>query len=330
MLIEFSLRMYFAVSNNAYRVLVNPRELVFSYYKNLSQFNELNIDKNDEKLDILLLGGSVLHKYWGDVESSLIEELNKDLNCNFKIYNLSFPAHTSLDSRNKLNFLEDQNFDIVVLYHGINELRFNNCPKEMFDSSYNHVGFYREISPLMSSISNFTIMPFAFNFITVRIDNFKSQPKYLSTQSPRSEWTHYGREIRTYNSFKSNLTYTIDYANTIGAKLIVPEFAYYITDNYSQESFENGLLDYSDNRCPIELWGEKENVEIGLNLSNKLIRELNSDPTLKGKMYSIDLPSAIPKSKLYYNDICHFTRSGSEIFAKEISLKIQDYCQLEK
>ena len=40
-LIEFSTRAYFAVVNDNYRVLTNPRELVYSYYQTLNEIRDV-------------------------------------------------------------------------------------------------------------------------------------------------------------------------------------------------------------------------------------------------------------------------------------------------
>jgi hypothetical protein len=72
------------------------------------------------------------------IERLLDEKLNYRASRTACIHNASHPAHTSLDSLYKYRELQDKSFDLVIIYHGINKTRANNCPPHVFQADYSH------------------------------------------------------------------------------------------------------------------------------------------------------------------------------------------------
>ena len=91
---------------------------------------ELQIEAENKQIDVLLLSGSVLNKLYEIIKTEMQQQLPRRFDCPVVISNLAVSSDTSLDSRVKYELLEDRHFDVVVLYHGINEVRFNNCPEK--------------------------------------------------------------------------------------------------------------------------------------------------------------------------------------------------------
>ena len=105
----------------------------------------------DDLYDVLILGGSVVSDGFGSVGAQLAEELTARHGVRVRVHNVGARAHTSRDSLLKYRRLWRQKFDLVVVYHGINEVRANNCPPDLFREDYSHYSFYRNVDRLLSS-----------------------------------------------------------------------------------------------------------------------------------------------------------------------------------
>ena len=155
---EFAFRSFYAVSYKNASILLKPFHVIDRYYNGFTE--EIDFEKDDHAdYDILMLGGSVLTDQWGSIAPELDSYLEEQ-GLNVRIHNLAMPAHTSLDSRLKYENVAKNGYDLVLLYHGINETRFNNCPPEMFKDDYTHVDFYAKVYNLMhNSFSRYSITP---------------------------------------------------------------------------------------------------------------------------------------------------------------------------
>lgn len=314
-LFEFSLRAFYSIKHKNTNILVYPQSLIKKYYP--ESFNHIyrNNEQNDDSINILFLGGSAINKDWSHIEKILKDTLSQKYPFEFNITNCAVPAHTSLDSRIKFDLLKNQNFDIILLYHGINELRFNNCPDTIFDKDYRHVEFYANTKGLTGKMSNYTILPHVINSIKLRIKQSFGFNQWLSIGAPRhKKWIKHGDSIKTKSSFYQNYKYIINNSKQRGIDVIIPTFAFYVPQNYSIEKFKNKDLDYCNYKSPIEMWGAKENVIKGIKTHNKLICD-----NFKFKYaHIIDMDSLIGKNKKNFDDICHFTKDGSKEFVSII------------
>ena len=74
---------------------------------------------------------------------------------------MSQGAHTTLDSYLKHKALHNKTFDVVVIYHGINEVRANNSPPEIFKPDYSHYAWYelRYLDDRYMPTINISIIP---------------------------------------------------------------------------------------------------------------------------------------------------------------------------
>src|SRR5262245_15033361 len=69
---------------------------------------------SDGSYNVLLLGGSVLSRFQGDIGERLRAKLEERIGPTVRVVNLSYPGRTSRESLMKYARLEDRRFDLVV------------------------------------------------------------------------------------------------------------------------------------------------------------------------------------------------------------------------
>lgn len=320
LLFEFSMRCFYAFSFEKYNIIWRPFALMEHYYPGFLKVYDAEIEEGNEVFDVLLLGGSVLTPMWGNVQDSLHLLLSQQVNKPVEIYNVAYAAHTSRDSRLKYEMLKDKHFDAVVLYHGINEVRFNHCPKEMFQSEYNHVDFYAKVNKIIGQKwSEYTVLPLVFiqlktNILTKYADD-NYMPLHAPVKSKHKDWLDFGLDVKTAESFRNNYLEIIRLSIERDQKLIMPQFAFYIPDNYSLELFSQKKLDYGRHRNPVELWGSIETVSEGILSHNAICQEM----AVKYQLSTFDANKEIDKTSSNFDDLCHFTPKGSASFALNVT-----------
>jgi hypothetical protein len=292
------------------------KHLFYPEVKSIGQ----SYEDNDSKLSILILGGSVLYKDYGDFKENLERGLEERLNEKVNVYNASFPAHTSLDSYYKYKMLQDKHFDYIFFYNSINELRTNNAPTAKFKDDYSHYSYYYLLNQLMSDpLSDFTVTPFTLKFIVNSILEKMQIRVYVPAHTPREKWTKYGIYIKSAESFISNISNISKIAEKKRERLIIGTFANYIPEDYSRDKFERDIKGNEDRYFPVELWGEPKNINAGLILHNYLLHDFvlrHHDVML------VDLETMIPKNREFFGDVCHLTEEGCSILAEYVSSSI--------
>jgi len=271
-----------------------------------------NLEQYDENgFNVLLLGGSVLTEDWGRVPQSLEEKLKPLLDKDIGIINLAAAAHSSLDSAYKYEWIKDKHFDLIVFYHGINEVRANNVPPGLWKRDYSHYSWYDEVNfyfqhPWLHKTG--LVLPYFVKHLLVQLDRkVINRDRYVPEHTPRPEWLGYGDDIKTRESFRDNLQKVIATAGVRGEPLLVMTYAYYLPESGKYEegsSFEKF----------IEVWGEQKNIILGVRAHNEVIRELAS----QGSFIFLDQERMINNNKISFSDICHFSHKGSEAFAENI------------
>ena len=321
LLLEFSLRYFLKIRDKA--SFFDPKTIIYYYYPELKEITETPISNNDKFFDILILDGSALNDKWGNVKSELYKQLEGTGMKNVKIYNVAVPAHTSLDSRIKFEWLKDKDFDLVIFYHGINEVRFNNCPDSFFKSNYLHYLWYNEIINIVKHKEiKYTVIPYLIESLKIGIQKKFKLRKYASIYNPDPEWVKYGAKIKTSSEFRKNLEQIIKLAGLKNTPVMVMTFAYYIPSDYSLDKFNSKKLDYSKHRSPLEWWGNPENVKSGMDAHNQVLKNVVSTNTYR-KLYFIDMNNLIHKNGKNFDDACHFTQEGSREFASYMIPVIQ-------
>ena len=287
--------------------LVQPARYLELYYPGILELQELSVSRSDDTVDVLFLGGSVLNEEWGSVGYELANQLEEKVERKVRVHNMAFPSHTSKDSYIKYRLLENQQFDLVVLYHGINEVRFNNCPESVFRKDYKHVSYYRIINSLLHPVSRISVLPFATTYMLAEYWEEERVPRDIPANQ---RWLEYGDTIRTIESFRLNYQQILALSQKRQDPVLLPTFCSYVPENYHLDLFNQHLLDYRKFRSSIEVWGKPNQVVKGVRAHNQVIREWN-------KM-AVDVDSVMHKNGQNFDDICHFTEQGSAEFVRII------------
>jgi len=307
---EGAFRAYYAVRWSQAEILLRPAAIREVYYPGLETFRHESISADNGSLDILLLGASVLDTSWSTVEAELSKRLAADYMEPVRIHNLSVPAHTSLDSRIKYELLAHHHYDLVVLYHGINELRFNNCPDSFFANDYAHIAHYPRVRALAGKASAFSILPHAFQELTTPF-----QRSRLSKDTPgKEEWLAHGAHIKTADPFYRNYRAIVELAAQHNTPVIMPTFSYHVPADYSIERFEQKQLDYDLHKCAIELWGKPEHVAQGITTHNEVIRSTWENNPETPHVRVVSMHDSLPQNGRFFDDICHLTPTGAHAF----------------
>lgn len=296
--------------------LRKPACILYAVYPELEGVDEQRPVHEDEFYDVLLLGGSSLHRDWGSIEQDLRERLACELGRKVRTFNLAKRAQTSRDSWLKYAALAEARFELVIFYHGINETRANNAPPEIFREDYSHFLWYDVANTLASYHGAASVAsPYTLRFAAVQARAVFRPDQYVSMGPPREAWLQYGRNPRSPASFRSNLSAILDLASKRGDRVLLATFATYAPPNYSVEAFKQWRLDYRLHINPIELWGRPEDVLASVALHNQVVRDLTA--RYPGGLF-VDQAKLMPGSALYFNDVCHFTVPGSAKFVDNL------------
>ena len=282
-------------------------------YRRVEGLRREPVQREAGRINILLLGGSVLYQNWGRVGEFLEAELKEVCKpVHVRVVNLARTAHSSLDSLIKYRLLEDSRFDLVFVYHGINETRNNNVPPELFRDDYSHTEFYADIAvPEAHPESAFFRLPAVLHRM---YNNFMvtSGLRQQLGMREHDKWVEYGCDIKTDRPFRHNLNEMAEIARQRGETLILSTFAIHIPPDYSLEKFKAQELDYAGHRSPIQLWGRPRCVAKGVAAHNRVVKELAQ---AKG-LGLVDLDRYLPRNRENFDDVCHLTPAGSQAFVK--------------
>jgi hypothetical protein len=293
-----------------------PDRILYVPYPELRSVAESPPEPDDRFSEVLLLGGSSLHESWGQVESELLEQLARAGRRDVRLFNLAQPAHTSRDSLLKYEALEGFRFDLVVVYHGINETRANNAPPELFREDYSHLPWYEIANALAPyhGTSRFAL-PYTLRTLGLRIGQALAPGRYAPEDAPREAWLRYAAEPRSAASFEANLAAILAIAARRDEPVLLMTFATWVPADYSYPAFRSKQLDCLLHHSPIELWGRREHVVAALEAHNAIVRRLAADH--EGVVF-VDQARRMPQGGRFYNDPCHFTTVGSQRFAEHL------------
>ena len=296
----------------------NRNHILKAYYPELNELNNIIHNNNRYDYEILILGASVTNNSFGSIRENLEKRLSNQTNQSVRVTNLSRPAHSSLDSFLKYSAIEHPKFDLVIIYHNINELRSNHVPDNLFKSNYTHLDWYATIDKHLSHSDRLT--PFATEYILTLL-SYHLKNRHLSplpNDSVRPEWIHHGKTIKTALPFRKNINAILTLAKKRQTKTLLMTFAYHLPKNYSPSKFSSEALDYTFKKghsFPLSIWGNKETLSIGLESHNAILKDFHqNDPSL----LFVDQNSHIPKNKAYFNDVCHLTDVGGRQFVNNL------------
>ena len=302
----------------------DPARILYAFYPELRRIDALRPTRDDEFFDILFLGGSALNSdwvpdldsAWGQIGQQLREQLAYKGQRKVRIFNLAMPGHTSRDSWLKYATLAEARFDLVLVYHGINEARANNAPPQIFRPDYAHYSWYRVVNALASYHGRAAFaLPYTLRYIAIGVQHALTKGRYVPTHSPREDWVRYGDVPRSAQSFRHNLSAVLDTAARRDDRVLLMTFATYVPDNYSRDAFLQKRLDYGLHLAPIELWGVREHVLATVAVHNEIVRKLATE---HANVWFVDQARLMAGVPGYFNDPCHLTVLGSARFVENL------------
>ena len=296
--------------------LASPTRLYRSFYPMIASLERGAHHEQQDCFDVLMLSGSVLHKDYGDIAHVLRERLTRERGGCVRVTNLSAPAHTSLDSYYKYKHLAGKRFDLVIVYHGINEVRANNCPPSVFKEDYSHFSWYKLINDYEKRAeSRWFVFPYTIKFVVLKVADRLGWSGFLPTHEPDPESTQYGCDVKTEASLRQNISRILEMAARRQEPVLLMSFAFHLPENYTKQRFDEKSLDYTVHTFPVELWGKPECVAAAIAAHNEVVAQLARSATA---VVFVDQDALIPKDGLHYNDICHLTHEGCECFVDNI------------
>lgn len=252
-------------------------------------------DRSDQTFDVLTLGGSVMLQ----VEAALEMRLQQNLDGRVRCFHLATTAHTSRDSWLKYQRLSGQNFDLVIVCHGINDVRMNYWPANQFRDDYTHCPWYANLARDTRS-GRLTLGE--------RLMQFARQ-QGLGPPTPGDY--AYGETLKTADTFEANLGLLAGEAGKRGDRVLLLSMPTYLPDGYTRARFEAGELDYGIGtaRHPVELWGSPTQVRQGIAAHNDRTRTVADRHR---HVQLVDLPERIAATGTNFSDICHLTAVGRQ------------------
>ncbi|MHC4137500.1 MAG: PLP-dependent aminotransferase family protein [Planctomycetota bacterium] len=316
-LVELTCRLVWRISGVSF--LATPNRIHHFFYPELKPVEEAASTRDDGTYDVLALGGSVLE--FGNFDEQLTASLEERYRRPVRVHSLARAAHTSLDSFYKYRRLHGQRFDLVVFYHGINEARANNCPKELFRDDYSHWGWYRLIADYENGGDRLFVLPYTLNFAYTKIGGKTGLIKFVPKHRPGEEWLVHGATIRTERTLRANLDRIREIAAARGDPLLVMTFATHVVEGYTLDKFRAGELDYAGREMPLDLWGKPEFVLRAIAVHNRVVREIAARPDV----HLVDQQAEMPGGRRYFLDVCHLTGEGLGAFVANLVRGIEKH-----
>lgn len=300
---------------------LRPGSIVGCFYPELRKIQQRGTDDGDA-FRVLLLGGSVLHPAWGAFPETLHDVLARRSAREVEIYNAAAAGHATRDSLIKYRHLAAERFDLVIVYHGINELRANNVPAADFRGDYSHIAWYRRLAWIEAhpGLMRWSAVPYALHDVWIGIETLVGRYRPIPRIKPDPELLAHGAELKTPASFQQNLEAILALAHERDQPVLLMSYAYYLAPGYSKSAFRQRALDYGSHRVHVEVWGRPEHVVAGLDAHNAVIRDVAARHP---EVAYVDQEAAIPDGALYWNDVCHLSVSGMLVFAEGIGRELE-------
>lgn len=284
------------------------RLLELLYYPELTPVLEADIRRGDDTFDILLLGGSVLADDYGGAAAKLEKDLERRTERPVRVHNLAVAGHTSRDSYWKYTRLGGKRFDLVVLYHGINEVRANNCPPGIFRADYGHYLWYREVNQLASHPEvGWLVSPFTIERMWMKLRYAWEPDQYVPRNVPREEWLKHGSDLRSPAALETNFRAVLELARERGDRVLLMTFAFDPTP-------QDGIF-------PPSIWGHEANVVAGIRAHNRVIRTLAAERAGDDLLF-VDQARLMPPDDPLFVDICHLSRRGLRRFVNTVGRRV--------
>jgi lysophospholipase L1-like esterase len=209
-------------------------------------------------------------------------------------------SHTSRSSVLKYRLLGEYDFDVVVIYEGINDLFANHVPPALYRDDYAHLGPWYVRGPLLD------------RSVIARL-------VYNNLLAPRIVVAATGSGLRSAESLRANLRELVAAVRAHGGTPVLSTFAWAIPSDYTEERFVKGEAGYQNperyDYCPVELWGPVPWVREGLARQNLAVHEVAHETGAP----LFDAEAAMGKDLRWFGDVCHFSDVGVDVFAQRLA-----------
>lgn len=284
------------------------------YYPELKKTGAIDVAAtDDERLDVLLLGGSVLEQVGPELQRVLEAHCSRPV----QVYNVARSAHTSRDSLLKWRFLQGRHFDVVVVYHGINDVRMNCVAPGLFQDDYSHCAWYAGFESRRAAGS--------VNLPAIVTQTASRAAERIGLGEPAPADLAFGSDIRTPGPFRQNLAEIVAGVAEHQGIAILGTFASFLPDDYSRDGFRRHELGYGTGvyELPVEAWGLPDNVRRTLEAHNRQIRDL-AMATAGPNLRFVDFARRFPADGEHFSDVCHLTEAGIQLWIQTILPIIPD------
>jgi len=258
----------------------------------------------DDRFDLLLLGGSVAEQ----TEKALQTALEKRLGQPVHIYTLARSGQSSRDSQIKFTRLKGKPFDCVLVYNGINDVTQNYVSESDFRLDYTHCHWYASFQKRLQTGR-------------LTLTDVGQDLSLITRSRPGPDSYHFGTTIKTDRAVARNLRYITENAKAAGSRTALMTFAWHVPDDYSLARYKAGTLDYAEGgfHIEVEFWGSPDQVPSIMRAQNEQIRILarETETILIDQENLLDGPQ-------FFSDVCHFTPLGCETFAQNIVRRLFD------
>ncbi|MFO1001716.1 MAG: hypothetical protein U0936_15375 [Planctomycetaceae bacterium] len=274
------------------------------HYRELFTRGLLQSRRSSSERNILLLGASVAEQTGGILESKLTAAAGIPVH----VHNAAVSAHTTQDSLNKLECLIERGaeFDRIIIYHAINDVRMNCVATEDFREDYTHCAWYAAFNRKKET-----------GVMSVRDTVSESLDKLIGLGEPDAAHVAFGDDIKTGPAFRLHMEQMLKIARGAKTPVTLMTFATHFVDGYTKEAFDAKQLGYADGAYELatEVWGKPENVSRGVAIHNDVIRQLSSEHP---DLVFIEMEGELKDIK-YFTDVCHLSAAGLDRFADVVA-----------
>lgn len=289
--------------------LTNRVDACQLHYGELFTRKILQSRSTSSELNILLLGASVAEQTGRILES----ELTSAAGIPVHVHNAAVSAHTTQDSLNKLECLIERGaeFDRIIVYHAINDVRMNCVAAKDFREDYTHCAWYAAFNRKKQA-----------GVMSVRDTVTESLDKLIGLGEPDAAHVAFGDDIKTGPAFRLHMEQMLRIATDAKTPVTLITFATHFVDGYTKEAFDAKQLGYAAGAYELatEVWGKPENVSRGVAIHNDVIRQLSSEHP---NLIFIDMESQLKDIK-YFTDACHLSAAGLDRFAEVVAGELKE------
>lgn len=240
-------------------------------------------------LRIATLGGSVLFNR--HFTERLRERLAPEVDGDLELLGAALRAHTSRSSLLKWRVLARHDFDLVLIYEGINDLYANHVEPSRYREDFSHLGPWYVRGPLLDRS---VLARLVYN-------------EWLHRPVPGAAMASGYRSVETT---RANLRELIASVRAHGATPVLSTFAWSLPAGYTREAFARGELGYDNperyDPIPVEFWGPPDWVREGLVRTNVAIHEVAQETGAP----LFDAERVLGRDPRWFGDVCHPSDAG--------------------